>query len=263
MEHSGILTSFSGSSEQRIQAIFHLLFDESDEAIKILDRTLQNDPSPIVRHEAAYILGEKDNKLCVEPLIRAIQNDNHKIVIHESLLALANLGKIGFPESEEIIRSQQLNVDPDVVDTAEIALQRFRMKMDNETISNDLNSVRKILADLGPANKERRIQGSFVLMDDASTSAVDLLIEILHKEPSPIVKHEIVFSLGEVIHHKVIPELIKVLETDKNFFTVHESLLALGTIGDITVDHKIREFLQHDDPGIVESAEISLERLNS
>ena len=263
MEHIALLSSFSGSSEQRIQAIFHLLADNSDKAIKILSHSLSNDPSPIVRHEAAYILGEKATVLSIDPLIQAIGTDRHKIVVHESLLALANLGSIAYPESQKVIEGQLNNADADVVDTAEIALQRLNMKLQKVEIPTDLKSLLKILDDLGSKNKEYRIQASFVLMDNASTESVDLLISSLEREPSPIVKHELIFSLGESIHYKVVPELIKVLQTDKNFFTVHEALLALGTLGDFKAESEIRKFLHHEDPAIVESAEISLERLTS
>ena len=76
-------------------------------------------------------------------------------------------------------------------------------------------------------------------------------------------KHELIFSLGECIHYKVVPELIKVLENDSNFFTIHESLLALGTLGDTKAEPSIRKFLTNNNPEIAESAEIGLERLLS
>lgn len=263
MEHIEILTTFSGSSEQRIQAIFHQLFDDSNNSIEILAYSLQNDPSPIVRHEAAYTLGEKQNKLCIEPLIQAIKNDSHKIVVHEAMLALANLGAINYPESQTTILGQLHYPDEDVVDTAEIALQRLQMKIQNEVVSTGFESLEKILTNLSPENKEKRIQASFILMDNASTKAVDLLIASLHKEPSPIVKHELIFSLGECIHYKVVPTLVNILKTERNFFTVHEALLALGTIGDKSAEREIRKFLEDKNPEIVESAEIGLERLLS
>ena len=98
-----ILINYSGSSEQRIQAVFHFLFDESPESFEVLGQTLSNDPSSIVRHEAAYILGEKANLLSISPLIKAIEYDPAIIVRHEAALALANLGTLGLPESEKDI----------------------------------------------------------------------------------------------------------------------------------------------------------------
>ena len=263
MPSTGLLHRFSGSSEQRIQAVFHLLFDQSDKAIEIISNILFTDSSPIVRHEAAYILGEKNNVLAVKPLIQAIKTDSHKIVVHESALALANLGKLGHPESEQLIKILLKSNDTDIVDTAEIALQRLQMKLTNSQIIDEKSSLQEILFNSSSENKEKRIQASFLLMEDASSDSVELLIQALHSEPSAIVKHELIFSLGECIHYKVVPELIKVLETDSNFFTIHESLLALGTLGDTKAEPSIRKFLTSNNPEIAESAEIGLERLLS
>lgn len=258
-----ILATYSGSSEQRIQAVFSQLFDDSSSSLQVLIKTLLHDPSSIVRHEAAYILGEKNSSLGVQPLIKAIESDKAIIVIHESALALANLGALGYPNSEQTLTDLLSNLNADVVDTAEIALQRLHMKIGKIEIPSDKQILRQIMKDKSNGNKEKRIQASFLLMDDASTESVDLLIENLNLEPSPIVKHEIIFSLGESIHYKVVPALIKVLETESNFFTIHESLLALGTIGDKNCEQIIRKFLKHENPEITESAEIGLERLFS
>ena len=263
MNSNNLLLSYSGTSEQRIQAIFHLLFDESDGIIDIISHTLLNDPSPIVRHEAAYILGEKNSFLAIDPLIRAITTDKAVIVVHESALALANLGSLGYPVSQHLLLDLQQSTNDDLVDTAEIAIQRLNMKMNRESLQFNNESMRDIMDDLSIRNKEKRIQASFLLMEDASTESVEFLIKCLHREPSPIVKHEIIFSLGEAIHYKVVPELIKVLETDTNFFTIHESLLALGTIGDKKSETIIRKFLNDKEVEISESAEIALERLQS
>ena len=185
------------------------------------------------------------------------------IVVHESALALANLGSIGYPETRSVLLNLFQNSDENIVDTAEIALQRLDLKIANQVFSPDFSSIQKILLDKSSQNKEKRIQASFVLSEDASTKSVELLIESLHQEPSPIVKHELIFSLGETVHHKVVQELTKVLESDTNFFCIHESLLALGTIGDPSAEIIIRKFLFHENPEIVESAEIGLERLLS
>ncbi len=257
------LLKSSGTSEQRIQSIFHLLFDDSNKSIDILNKVLEKDPSPIVRHEAAYILGEKENKLAVKPLIDAIESDTHKIVIHEAALALANLGKLGYPESEKILQHLLDHPDGDVADTAQIAIQRLQMKLNSSVLDFTLDNLRSTISDFSLENKENRIQASFLLMDDASTESIDILLMAINKEPSPIVKHELIFSLGECIDYRVVPELIKILNTEKNFFTVHESLLALGTLGDMRAEDSIRSYLHHEDAGIAESAEIALERLIS
>lgn len=46
------------NQEWRIQAAFHLENQPDDEAVHILGKGLKTDPSPIVRHEFAFSLGE-------------------------------------------------------------------------------------------------------------------------------------------------------------------------------------------------------------
>ena len=256
-----ILQEFKGSSEQRIQAVFQLLLDELPDSFNVLAKTLHTDPSPIVRHEAAFVLGEKNSFIGVQPLIHAIYNDPNKFVVHESALALANLGIIGSPHSDKILNELLNDKDRDIIDTAEIALQRLHNKKNKILKNSGISASKDILRDLSNSNKERRIQAAFVLMNDASADSVSCLIEALHKEPSAIVKHEIVFSLGECIAYQVVPDLIKTLEYDTNDFVIHETLLALGTLGDSIAKDSIKNFLSHPNPNIAESAEIALDRL--
>jgi deoxyhypusine monooxygenase len=253
----------SKSSEQRIQFIFNFLFDSSESAITKIGNVLLLDPSPIVRHEAAYILGEKNNESAIPYLTQAIENDNNKIVIHESALALANLGNICLPAGKDILSSLLKSFDENIKDTAEIALQRLELKTSKNVFSPSIEECKTIILDFSPQKREKRIQSAFKLMEDASSESVEFLIQALQKEPSPIVKHELIFCLGECIYYKVIPAFLRLLEEEKNFFVVHETLLALGTLGEPSTENSMRKFLTHSDPDIVESAEIGLERLLS
>ena len=119
-----IILDLTRTQEERIQAAFHLENMVDDESVKILAEALMTDPSPIVRHECAFSLGETAHpKLAAPHLMKAILEDDHVFVRHEALLALGTLGKEEFiPFIERFISDS----DPEVAESAEIALQRIR-----------------------------------------------------------------------------------------------------------------------------------------
>ncbi len=246
-----VLQSPESNPEQRIQAVFQLLRDGSPEAFAVLSRTLRDDPSPIVRHEAAYVLGEKGTDEAVQSLIRSIREDPNDFVVHEAALALGNTRD---HRARAVLTELLDHHMEDVRQTAEIAIQRLDPRVIEDPVA--------VILDKGQ-RAEDRIQASFRLMADGSMDSVQRLIEAMHTETDPIVKHEIIFSLGETAADIVVPELCSVIENGDNRFVVHEAALALATIGDPSCEPCIRSLLTHGNPDIVETAQIALLRLHS
>lgn len=109
---------------------------------------------------------------------------------------------------------------------------------------------------------EERIQAAFHLEKEVDDKSIMALAEAMLTDPSPIVRHECAFSLGETAHPTLAgPYLMKAAETDKNIFVVHEALLALGTLGKREFIPFIEKFLNDSRPEITESAEIAIERI--
>lgn len=120
----------------------------------------------------------------------------------------------------------------------------------------------EIVKDLSKS-KEERIQAAFHLENAVDDENLKILCEALKTEPSPIVRHELAFALGETGHPRlVIPYLKEAIENDSNIFVRHEAILALATLGDKSVMPFIEKFLDDKDPEISESAEIAIQRLN-
>lgn len=120
---------------------------------------------------------------------------------------------------------------------------------------------RKILLDL-EVSKEERIQAAFQLENAIEDESILSLCKALMTEPSPIVRHEIAFSLGETAHPTLAAKyLMKAVEEDENLFVRHEAILALATLGKPEFIPFVKKFL--DDPAVemAESAEIALQRL--
>lgn len=113
-------------------------------------------------------------------------------------------------------------------------------------------------------NKNARIHAAFALENIADERAIQILAQALFTDPSPIVRHECAFALGETAAPKLAgPPLMKAVENDKHVFVRHEALLALGTLGDASFIPFVRKYLDDSDPVIAESAEIALERLST
>lgn len=120
---------------------------------------------------------------------------------------------------------------------------------------------KKIILDLN-ATKEERIQAAFHLENAGDDESVKIMGKALFGEPSPIVRHEIAFSLGETAYPDLASKyLMKAIEEDENIFVVHEALLALATLGKKEFIPFVKKFIKDPKPEISESAEIALQRL--
>ncbi|MDP3728429.1 MAG: HEAT repeat domain-containing protein [bacterium] len=120
---------------------------------------------------------------------------------------------------------------------------------------------KKSILDLS-TTQEERIQAAFHLENIADEESIAAIAKALETDPSPIVRHECAFSLGETACPDLASwPLMKAVEQDPSIFVRHEALLALGTLGDTSFIPFIQKFLQDKDPEIRESAEISLQRL--
>ena len=251
IENSKLMTS-----EDKIQYIFNSLNVNSKIYLENVTYLLKNDPSPIVRHEAAYIFGELKDEECASALLNTINKDTNRFVVHEALLALSNRGDLQY---EAEIQKLTKHSDTDVADTAIISLQRLHLKQTDFKLS--LINGKKIILD-DKSKMEERIQASFVLMNDGSSESVDILIEALNQETNAIVKHEIIFSLGETASKKAAEALNYAIKFDSNDFVIHESLLALSTLGFKEYCETLQQYTNHPSSEVAESAEIALERLN-
>ena len=90
-----------------------------EDAIPALARALREDPSPLVRHEAAFAMGQLEFKSGVPSLLEAMAKDESVLVRHESAVAL---GSIGDERARPGLMTALEDVDEDVRLSAEVAL---------------------------------------------------------------------------------------------------------------------------------------------
>src|ERR1051325_7200274 len=68
----------------RYKALFGLRNQNRDDAAVALGEALLKDPSALLRHECAYVLGQMQRVVSVPYLIKALKNDVNPMVRHES-----------------------------------------------------------------------------------------------------------------------------------------------------------------------------------
>jgi deoxyhypusine monooxygenase len=106
----------------RIQILFHLMLLGDDKSIEAIRYSLLNDPCRIVRHEAAFVLGEVANKKACDVLVESLHSEKVPMVIHEALFALGTAGK-----KEYLKEAERFLDDPEYIvrESAKIAVDRL------------------------------------------------------------------------------------------------------------------------------------------
>jgi len=93
-----------------------------EDKVQYVAKVLKNDPNELVRHEAAFSLGQMGYSSGIKPLEDATKNDPSMFVRHEAAIALGVIGsKDAIPTLEKALK------DPDkpVVESAVVALSNI------------------------------------------------------------------------------------------------------------------------------------------
>lgn len=85
-------------------------------------QVLKNDENELVRHEAAFSLGQMCLSICVPPLADATLNDPSMFVRHEAAIAL---GVIGSKEAKSVLEKALNDPELPVVESAVVALSNI------------------------------------------------------------------------------------------------------------------------------------------
>jgi len=93
--------------------------------VDVLLDALQKDPSPWVRQEAAFALGQVGSRRATQALIYAAREQRDRRVRARSLEAL---GKIGDPEARGVVTGHLTNPDPELSREAALACRLLRAK---------------------------------------------------------------------------------------------------------------------------------------
>lgn len=104
---------------QRMRAVFALRNRGGAEAVEALAAAF-DDPSALLRHELAYVLGQMGDPHAI-PFLTAVlgKSDEHVMVRHECAEAL---GAIGRPESVPVLQRFLSDPNPEVSESCDVAL---------------------------------------------------------------------------------------------------------------------------------------------
>ncbi len=104
----------------RVHSVCMLEHIGDESVVPELCRILNEDSSPLTRHEAAFTLGQLGYNSAVPMLVEAMLKDPSPIVRHESAVALSSLGDVTvMPQLEKAIADH----DEDVANSALIAFE--------------------------------------------------------------------------------------------------------------------------------------------
>ena len=126
----------------RVHSVCMLEHMGNELVVPQLCKVLNEDSSPLTRHEAAFTLGQLGYRSAVPALITAMRTDPSPIVRHESAVALSSIGDdLAIPELEKAIEDS----DEDVSNSALIAceyLSYLRREKRTPNASSDKPKIR-------------------------------------------------------------------------------------------------------------------------
>lgn len=103
---------------QRMRAVFGLRNAGGAAAVDALAAAF-DDPSALLRHEVAYVLGQMRDAHAVPHLVRVLEHDAHVMVRHEAAEAM---GAIGDEAALPVLQRFLHDPHPEVAESCEVAL---------------------------------------------------------------------------------------------------------------------------------------------
>ena len=94
-----------------------------EDKIPHIAKVLKNDENELVRHEAAFSLGQMCYSSAIPPLTDATLNDPSMFVRHEAAIAL---GVVGSKEAKDVLEKALDDPDKPVVESAVVALSNIQ-----------------------------------------------------------------------------------------------------------------------------------------
>ena len=102
-----------------------------EDKVQYIAKVLKDDPNELVRHEAAFSLGQMSYSSAIPPLIDSTLNDPSMFVRHEAAIAL---GVVGNKDAKEALQKALNDPDEPVVESAVVALSNIEFM---ETLSKN------------------------------------------------------------------------------------------------------------------------------
>lgn len=272
------------SVSQKTRLLFYLKNSEDANAAYLLTFFFELD-SILLKHEAAYVLGQMQREESIPILEKLLENEN-EIVRHEAGEALGNyLNK----NCAEICAKYLSDENTPVRETCYLATKKYEEFLKNATdtktdaeLKNKINLKQSKISTFDsydpafPYNKEtleelaaiylnpkeclyKRYKAMFSLRDMKTKEAVDVLGQGFGDD-SDLYKHEIAFVFGQMRMKESVKYLIKTLDDKTQHGMVrHECAEALGAIGTKDAFEALQKHINDDVDVVRESVEVALD----
>ncbi|GJD07673.1 Deoxyhypusine hydroxylase [Galdieria sulphuraria] len=246
----------------RIRSIFGFKGLGGHKAVEVLSRCLLQDPSCLVRHEAAYALGQMREVEGLNVLYRCLLDESEDpMVRHEAAEAI---GAIGKKSSVGILQKALVDSSREVRETCELAIKRILSTQhleENDKLSSvgtlDPVPSSNLLSQMSTIEiGERFLDPSltlferygclFELRERASPDAVSYLCKGFNDD-SALLKHEIAFVLGQLSNAQATESLMRIVSNpDEHYMVRHEAAEALGSMATEEVVKFLRQYLSDE-----------------
>ena len=117
----GVATAFE-DYDIRTRATCILVDFGGEDKVSHIAKILKDDPNELVRHEAAFSLGQMCHPSGIAPLAESTRSDSSMFVRHEAAIAL---GVIGSKDAKDALNDALQDSDKPVVDSAIVALSNI------------------------------------------------------------------------------------------------------------------------------------------
>jgi len=283
-EVQAALLSCAAPVTERYRALFHArtAAPSPAAAAKLLVRAMpEQRDSVLLRHEAAYVLGQLGEPAAAGHLEAvALDEAEDDIVRHEAVEALAALGDAGV--AELLGRLAEQTSSEALRHTCELALaglqraeaagaepgrpacvcqytSRDPAEGWPQATERDVPAAAEALDDARRPLYER-YEGLFTLRNVGGPAAAEALAAMLRRDrSSAVLRHEVAFVLGQMEEQSAVEALATSLACREEHAMVrHEAAIALGTVGTAAAEAALRAHEADPDALVSQSCEVAL-----
>ncbi|KAJ3017331.1 UNVERIFIED_CONTAM: deoxyhypusine hydroxylase [Siphonaria sp. JEL0065] len=280
-------TTPSVALKSRFRALFTLKSVKSDRAVDIIAKAF-TDPSALLRHELAYVLGQMKNPHAIPVLAGVLASkDEDCMVRHEAAEAIGAIGQESSIEILEQYKTVEQESSRVVRETVELAIERIHYEVNQRKIGGKEADSGYSSIDPAPALETKKSEGAkikemstkevgevlmntelplflrykamFALRNRGNTEAVLELAKGFCDE-SALFRHEIAYVFGQMQHVASVPSLIETLSRPGEEAMVrHEAAEALGSIATPECFQVLEQFKADEAQVVKESCVIGLD----
>ncbi|KAM0679166.1 hypothetical protein BDAP_000032 [Binucleata daphniae] len=278
------------SVKEKTRLLFYLKNSDDLNAVNLITYFFELE-SVLLKHEAAYVLGQTQKKESIAKLIEILESNDDEIVRHEAGEALGNyLDKDCISVCYKHLDDKSIPVRETCYLATKKYEEHFKDTNSKDTNSKDTNTKDTNLEDTNIKNISdfdsfdpaypygkmsldelksiylnpdeclyKRYKAMFSLRDMKTKEAVDVLGEGF-SDKSDLFKHEIAFVFGQMRMKESVKYLAKTLDDKTQHGMVrHECAEALGAIGSEDAYEALQKHINDDVDVVRESVEVALD----